>query len=248
VALQMRVDAGDIMIEKDKLASDDTVHLSIDADGDAENAEEENVALQMRVDAGYIMIEKEKLVPDDTVHLSIDADGDAENAEEENVALQIRVDVGDIMIETDNLASDDRLHLSIDSDGDTEKYVTQFGDGSIHLPEFETADSYCQAQRKYGASPFGGSCRKSGFSSKEECWNIDMAQLQPPTTVAIQFNEGVCHFYRLSGEAPTDCPDGYKAASGTDQMGYFLNPHHEDNLDLHCKVYVPWLIRGFRSF
>merc|ERR1712166_1418517 len=118
---------------------------------------------------------------------------------------------------------------------------------------YETSAAFCRAEpekdaKSYTHAPsnFGGYCRKSGFSAPEECWNIDIAQLQPPTTVAIQFREGECDFYRLSGAAPIDCPAGYHAGRGTDQTSYILQKHQR-NRNIHCKVYKQWLSTPVQS-
>ena len=82
---------------------------------------------------------------------------------------------------------------------------------------------------KSAEDKFGGYCRKNGFDSPGQCYAIHI-----PGTVAIQFRDGGCDFYRLVGDAPKDCPAGYHAGRGTTTTSYKTLATHYSTI--FCKL------------
>jgi len=103
-------------------------------------------------------------------------------------------------------------------------------DADEWVPTVACSKSKRSAWCKSAENKFGGYCRKGGFADPEECWAIKI-----PGTVAIQFRDGGCDFYRLEGAAPKDCPEGYHAGRGTTTTSYKFEETHFASIS--CKIF-----------
>jgi len=122
--------------------------------------------------------------------------------------------------------------------GDGCKYIAPKEFNKFH--PLWTASLPNQGWCKSAEDKFGGYCRapKGIFETPDDCFNYVYRQpWSLKGTVAVQFRGGVCDFYRLKGEAPNDCPKGFRAGKGTDTKKRYKKLKTNPSWAVFCRIF-----------